>query len=313
MRPLKIVLTALSICGLSLLVSCGDSGIPATNPPDNAPVDTPVNNPPGTLPDNPENPPTNNPTNPPTENPTNPPTDNPPSPYQGATSLTCENTKGAEALYWDYGLGVNRADYPQTVRFLPYAPGISFFHPVQPLYSFFYPQGWEAFELTDPSQQLTGVNVVRQDGRAAWRNLNYTLPGAVTVENALNGEVQGMLSFIGNPQNVQTVCFFVSPDRTFALVLLRAGDFTAQVFVRTFVSSLELIGTSTVVLPQVVVAPTAEYDDTAVNVFFPLTGQLTPGGSSGKPECSDGEDNDGDGLVDYPNDTGCTSADDDSE
>ncbi len=32
-----------------------------------------------------------------------------------------------------------------------------------------------------------------------------------------------------------------------------------------------------------------------------------------KPECSDGRDNDGDGQTDYPNDPGCTSAEDDSE
>ena len=31
------------------------------------------------------------------------------------------------------------------------------------------------------------------------------------------------------------------------------------------------------------------------------------------PECSDGADNDGDGLIDFPNDPGCSSANDDSE
>ncbi|MDB4959212.1 MAG: cell surface receptor domain protein [Myxococcales bacterium] len=32
-----------------------------------------------------------------------------------------------------------------------------------------------------------------------------------------------------------------------------------------------------------------------------------------KPQCSDGIDNDADGLIDFPNDPGCTNADDDSE
>jgi large repetitive protein len=32
-----------------------------------------------------------------------------------------------------------------------------------------------------------------------------------------------------------------------------------------------------------------------------------------KPECSDGKDNDGDGLIDFPDDPGCTSPSDDSE
>src|SRR3984885_9419631 len=31
------------------------------------------------------------------------------------------------------------------------------------------------------------------------------------------------------------------------------------------------------------------------------------------PQCSDGIDNDGDGLIDYPNDPGCTSPNQDSE
>ncbi|GEM_PF-6634890 len=37
------------------------------------------------------------------------------------------------------------------------------------------------------------------------------------------------------------------------------------------------------------------------------------GGGSPTPACSDGVDNDGDGAVDYPDDFGCSSADDDSE
>ena len=44
MQPLKIVLTTLSMLSLSLLVSCGDSGIteaPVGSPPGNLPVDNP--------------------------------------------------------------------------------------------------------------------------------------------------------------------------------------------------------------------------------------------------------------------------------
>ncbi len=37
------------------------------------------------------------------------------------------------------------------------------------------------------------------------------------------------------------------------------------------------------------------------------------GASNGQPQCSDGIDNDGDGLIDFPDDPGCTSPDDDSE
>ena len=313
MRPLKIVPAILSILTLGLLVACGTTDAPTTNPP-GAPITNPPGTPIGSPPTNnpPTNsPPTGNPTNPP-NNPPGSPSDNPASPYQGATSLTCD-TRGAEALYWDYLVQVIRTDYPQTIRFLPYAPGIPFIHPQQPLYNFVYPSGWQAETLTDASQQLTGANVLRQDARAVWRRLNYTLPGAVTTEDALNAEVQGMLAFIGNPQDVRSVCFIVSQDKTSSQVLLRAGNFTAQVGTQVFVSSSPFGGAVSVVFAQVVVAPTAEYEATAVNVFFPLTGQMGLGGGSSEPECNDNEDNDGDGAVDYPDDKGCTSADDPSE
>jgi endoglucanase len=39
----------------------------------------------------------------------------------------------------------------------------------------------------------------------------------------------------------------------------------------------------------------------------------SPGGPPDEPECSDGTDNDGDGLTDYPADPGCSSAGDDDE
>jgi hypothetical protein len=43
-------------------------------------------------------------------------------------------------------------------------------------------------------------------------------------------------------------------------------------------------------------------------------GTQDPGpGPDGAPECSDGVDNDGDGLIDFPADPGCDSADDDDE
>ncbi|MBI2625596.1 hypothetical protein HYW68_00905 [Candidatus Parcubacteria bacterium] len=46
----------------------------------------------------------------------------------------------------------------------------------------------------------------------------------------------------------------------------------------------------------------------------PVTGCTPPGGTStGAAACSDGRDNDGDGLIDYPSDTGCYSASDTTE
>ena len=233
-------------------------------------------------------------------------------PFQDARSESCTTISGLEALYWDYALAVVRVGYPETIRFLPYAPGIPFIHPQQPLYSFMYPPGWQAFELTDAPSRLTGVNVIRQDNQAIWRYLNFSVPGQVTAGNALDEETKGMLSFIGNPQAVETVCMVESSDRTRAAALIRAGNFTANV--NTTVQVVPFLdGFISNIVVQVGVAPTDQYAETAFNVFFPLLGQLTPGGSSNDPQCSDGIDNDGDTLIDYPEDKGCTSRDGDSE
>ncbi len=49
-------------------------------------------------------------------------------------------------------------------------------------------------------------------------------------------------------------------------------------------------------------------------VDFPNdNGCSSPNDNDERPECSDGVDNDGDGLIDYPNDPGCSSAEDNSE
>lgn len=229
-----------------------------------------------------------------------------PGAFQGATSNFCDEAVGIEALYWDYMNGVIRVDYPETYRFIPYAPGSSFIHPEQPLYSFIYPSTWSVETLFNPGSQLTGVNVIRSDGRAVWRRLNYTVSGTVSATQALNEEINLMLGFMGSPGPIDEVCFGAIEGR--AAMLLRSGSITANVSTQTFVS-----GGLTVILAQVAVAPTAEYDNVAYNVFFPLSGQMNLGGGSSDPQCDDGIDNDGDGLTDFPNDPGCTSPSDDSE
>src|SRR5690606_36034198 len=50
-----------------------------------------------------------------------------------------------------------------------------------------------------------------------------------------------------------------------------------------------------------------------VRIGHAEVGGLACGSLAAAPECSDGADNDGDGLVDFPDDPGCESADDDSE
>jgi hypothetical protein len=237
-----------------------------------------------------------------------------PDAFAGATSQSCAGVTGVPALYWDFMAGAIRTDYPETYRFLPYV-GAPFIHPQQPLYSFTYPPGWNAVMLTDPSLQLTGANVVRGDGNAVWRRLNYTVRGIVGVNTFIADELNAMVTNLGlnGPFDVRCTANVTDPGtgREAAGRLVNVDGFTANLTVQTFPSNL--LGGNTSVFIQLAVAPTAEYDATTVNVFFPLSGQLLFGGGSSPNQCEDGEDNDGDGQVDFPNDPGCTSPTDDSE
>ncbi|MEM6446008.1 MAG: hypothetical protein AAF704_05490 [Cyanobacteria bacterium P01_D01_bin.123] len=255
-------------------------------------------------------PPTGDPT------PTPSPTSTPSSPFQNVTSLICDNTRGVEALYWDYSNGEIRADYPATLTQIPYLPGIPFILPQEPLYNFVYPSGWQAHPLVDARTSLTGVDVIRQDRQAQWRRLNFVASGIPTAKTILDSEVSQILAFIGNPQTVETLCtrdlFDPSSQGTSASTLVKAGEFTANVNVQAVPLPPVLGVPSTSVFIQAVLAPMAQYEATAINVFFPITGQLLLGGGN-SPDCSDAVDNDSDGFTDFPADDGCSSADDDSE
>jgi len=235
-----------------------------------------------------------------------------PGQFDDARSQTCSEVSGLRALYWDFSNGAFRADYPETYRLVPYA-GALFGHPVQPLYTFAYPPGWTAVTLNDPSMQLMGANVVRADGQSVWRRLNLTMPGTVRAASIVGTELDLMASTLGLSGSYQVRCTvpsYVDPTSGFEMtaVLVDADTYTASIHAQAFHS-----GGLTVAFIQMSVAPASQYDEAALNVFFPLSGQLLPPRSSGQPQCSDGQDNDGDGKIDYPNDPGCTSPEDTSE
>lgn len=229
-----------------------------------------------------------------------------------AQSTQCRDTRGVEALYWDFSNGVIRVDYPETLLIPRFTSAFPYMHPAELLYNFFYPGGWQVETLFDQQTRLTGVNVIRADGQAVWRRINLRLEQNMTAKDVLDVEVPQILAHVGNPQNVTESCFFNAPDGSSASVLLRAGGFVANANAQVFKMPGLFGGVTSLVFAQVVVAPAAEYDQVAIDVFFPLTGQLMAGGGS-DPECSDGIDNDGDNKTDYPADEGCSSKDDVSE
>lgn len=232
--------------------------------------------------------------------------------FNGARSGSCASVTGLAALYWDYMNGLPRVDYPETIRQVPFDIGGWVTNPVQPLYSLVYPAGWTGQYLVDPGIQQTGLHVFRQDGHALWHRRNETMAGTFAASVVANAVVQEFYNLMAPGAALEVVCSLDSApgqlqfDRSSRIVSL--GGYVANVSVQT----AYLAGGTTSFI-QVALAPDNEYGGFLYFVAFPLTAQMGPGGGGTEPECNDGIDNDGDGLIDYPNDPQCSSPLDDSE
>ena len=232
--------------------------------------------------------------------------------FDGARASSCATVSGLTALYWDYMNGVIRADYPETIRQVPFDIGGWVTNPVQPLYSLVYPTGWTGQFLVDPGIQQTGLHVFRQDGHALWHRRNETFPGVFPSGVVADSVVQEFHNLMAPGSAIDVICSADSAPGQFQLDLssrvVAFGDYTANISVQT----AYLTGGTTSFI-QVALAPANEYDSYLYFVAFPLSAQMGLGGGSSEPECNDGIDNDGDGLVDYPDDPQCSSPLDDSE
>jgi len=103
--------------------------------------------------------------------------------------------------------------------------------------------------------------------------------------------------------------FFVGPLPGRLLI----GLYDAERF--RFIVKVQVIDASGILSlsTRVAVAPIAEFDQVAGNVFLPMVWAQFPGGSGPQPQCSDGIDNDGDLRIDFLDDPECTSDEDDDE
>lgn len=232
--------------------------------------------------------------------------------FANARTDSCGSISGLAALYWDYMNGVIRADYPETIRQVPFNIGGAVTNPVQPLYSLLYPAGWTANVIVNPSLQQTGLHVFRQDGHALWHRRNETVAGTFSSAQVVQSVVNSFHADMSPGSAINIVCSADSTPGALALDMsariVRFGNYTANITAQT-----AYLGGLTTAFVQVALAPTSDFGGVAYNVFFPLTAQMGPGGGSGTPECNDGIDNDGDGRVDYPDDPQCSSPLDDSE
>lgn len=238
------------------------------------------------------------------------------------TSLICDKVTGLEAIYWDFSNGVPRGDLPATANTIPSNFTANFAHPTILSFFFWYPPEWVVDSVLADNFGSYGVNLIRDDQKAVWRSATTQVASGSTAASILQGEIDAILNFIGNPTNVETVCDLQVQEPNFAggttdaaSAFMRLGDFTANITVRITNVPISAGNVFAQAAVYMVLSPTDEYAQLVYDVFVPIITQFYGGGSSVDSDkaCSDGKDNDNDGFTDFPNDSECSSADDDSE
>lgn len=219
-----------------------------------------------------------------------------------ATSTLCEGITGGEAILWDLYNGVPRTDngLPPAIP----SPNQPYGHPSFPALGFFYPTGWTP-ETIDGGIHDLGVNLLRNDGTAIWRQHTTTVAGTVAARDVRDNELGALMAFFGlNGQAVTAIC---TNEGTFdagggipvsvSNGLFRVGGQTAVVV--SSVTSFSGTGSSAV-RRQVVSAPTAEFSARAMDTFLAIDFQMIVGDSRNLFD----RDGDGwrDGVDEFPDD-----------
>lgn len=212
-----------------------------------------------------------------------------------ATSSLCANVTGTEAILWDLYNGVIRTDVSVLPPPVP-VPGGSYTNPAFPLLGFIYPAGWSP-TTTSGGFQRVGVNLIRQDQQAIWREDTQVINGVISARDARDFEVQFLLEFLGQAgAQPQVVCVNEgSGDAgggiviSFSRVMIRVGNHTAVI--AASVTPLPGLPTSSI-RTKVVASPTAEFPTRAIDVFLAIDWQMLLGDSRNL------FDRDGDGWLD---------------
>jgi hypothetical protein len=214
-----------------------------------------------------------------------------------AKSQICVNVQGASAIYWDFSHGL-----PTSLTQVPLLknPGQQFVHSQLPLLGFTIPQGFNAFEVSNPLTATLGVNVVRNDNNVVYRWVpNTRVFGTVSTTAIIANEINNMFAHYGFNGTPEVLCTttsnttFEGIPMTFTARLLRFGNITGQVWVRS-----TFIAESTFSTISVTAAPTGEFDTQVFDTFLPINFQLYVG-SGGSPEDKDG---DGFSVLEDPDD-----------
>ncbi len=214
-----------------------------------------------------------------------------PNAAQEAVSNICPNVRGMEAILWDLYNGIPRTD---NVLPPPFPVGPSYTHPSAPLLGFSHHPDWTPNTI-DGGIHNVGVNLIRNDNQAIWRNHQINVPGTHTASAVRDAEMQEIRNWLGlGGAQLEVVCSndaqgavgggFVS---TASNIMFRIGNHTAVVTASTIP-----FGISTSVMIKVVVAPTAEFQARALDTFIAIDWQMLLG------ENANLFDRDGDGWRD---------------
>lgn len=212
-----------------------------------------------------------------------------------ATSNLCANVTGTEAILWDLYNGVIRTDVSVLPPPVP-VPGGSYTNPAFPLLGFIYPDGWTPTTTSGGFQQV-GVNLIRQDQQAIWREDTQVINGVISARDARDFEIQSFLELVGQAgAQPQVVCVNEgSGDAgggiivSFSRIMIRVGNHTAVI--AASVTPLPGLPTSSI-RTKVVASPTVEFPARAIDVFLAIDWQMLIGNSSNL------FDRDGDGWLD---------------
>lgn len=220
----------------------------------------------------------------------------------GATSTLCPGITGGTAILWDLYNGVPRTD-PVLPPPLP-QPGSVYSHPSAPLLGFFYPAGWTP-ETIDGGIHDLGVNLVRGDGAAVWRQHTTTTNGVPSARELRDFEIGGALTFFGlTPEQMTVVCV---NEATFdagggipvsaSNILIDGGGMT--IVVVASVTPFPGLPSSSL-RRQIVAAPSGEFSARAVDTFLAIDFQMLVGDSRNLFD----SDGDGwrDGVDEFPRD-----------
>ncbi|MFW2389169.1 MAG: hypothetical protein ACN4G0_12580 [Polyangiales bacterium] len=213
-----------------------------------------------------------------------------------ATSDLCPNVRGTEAILWDLYNGIPRTDTSVLPPPVPVDGGV-YSHPALPLLGFVYPGGWTPTTTNTGSVSEVGVNLIRQDNQAIWRDQSHLVSGTPTARDLRDFEVQQLLQFLGQAGGQpDVVCLNEgSGDAgggiivSFSNVMIRVGNHTAVV--DASVTPLPGLPSSSI-KAKVVAAPTEEFPARAIDTFLAIDWQMLIGRSDNL------FDRDGDGWLD---------------